>query len=84
MKSIRNFILNYLQKEYTFPDDDIDTINYVESGYIDSLATLKFVVELEDKFGIGFSDDELSLPDFKIVGGLIQLVQSKVGQNEYS
>lgn len=82
MKSNRNFILNYLQKEYTFPDDDIDTINYVESGYIDSLAMIKFVVELEDKFCIEFSDDELSLPDFKIVGGLIKLVESKVGQNE--
>jgi acyl carrier protein len=82
MKSIRNVILNNLQKEYTFPDDEIDTINYVESGYIDSLAMLKFVVALEDKFGIEFSDDELSLPDFKLVGGLIKLIESKVGQNE--
>jgi acyl carrier protein len=80
MKSIRCFILNYLQKEYTFPDDDIDTINYVESGYIDSLAMLKFVVELEDKFGIEFSDGELSLPDFKIVGGLIKLVELKAAK----
>jgi acyl carrier protein len=55
----------------------------VESGYIDSLAMLKFVVELEDKFGIEFFDDELSLPNFKIVGGLIKLVESKVGQKEY-
>lgn len=81
MISIRNFILNYLQKEYTFPDADIDTINYVESGYIDSVAMLKFVVELEEQFGIEFSDDELSLTDFKIVGGLIKLVESKVGLN---
>ena len=84
MESISNFILNYLQKEYTFQEEDIDTINYVESGYIDSLAVIKFVVELEDEFGIEFSDDELSLPDFKLVGGLIKLVESKVGQNENS
>lgn len=79
MKSIRNFILNYLQKEYTFPNDDIDKINYMESGYIDSLAVIKFVIELEDTFGIEFSDDELSLSDFQLVGGLIKLVESKAG-----
>lgn len=79
MQSISKFIYNYIQNEYTFTDDDIDTINYVESGYIDSLAMLKFVVELEDKFGIEFSDDELSLPDFKVVGGLIKIIESKVG-----
>jgi acyl carrier protein len=80
MKYIRSFIFNYLQKEYTFPDDDVDTINYVKSGYVDSLTMLKFVVELEDTFGIEFSDDELSLPDFKIVGGLIKLIESKTDQ----
>lgn len=82
MESIRKFILNYLQKEYTFPDKDIDAIDYVENGYINSLAMLKFVIELESKFGIEFSDDELSLPDFKLVGGLIGLVKLKVSQNQ--
>jgi acyl carrier protein len=82
MTTIRNYIFDYLQKEYTFPDEDIDTINYVENGYIDSLAMIKFVIALEEKFGIEFSDDELSLPDFKLVGGLINLVESKTVQNE--
>lgn len=84
MESISDFVLKYLQKEYTFPDDDVDAINYVKSGYVDSLAMIKFVVELEDKFSIEFSDDELSLPDFKIVGGLIKLIESKTDQNEKS
>ena len=84
MKSIRDFIITYLQQEYTFPDENIDTINYVEKGYIDSLAILKFVVELEEEFGVEFSDDELSLPDFKMVGGLIRLIELKVSQNENS
>jgi acyl carrier protein len=82
MKYIRSFIFNYLQKEYTFPNDDIDTINYLESGYIDSLSMIKFVIELEDKFSIKFTDEELSSPDFQIVGGLIHLVKSKVKQKE--
>lgn len=85
MKTIRDFVLNYLQKEYTFPDGaDVDAINYVENGYIDSLALIKFVVELEDEFKIEFSDSELSSPAFKSVGGLIKLVEGKVGQNENS
>jgi len=85
MKTIRDFVLDYLQKEYTFPNGaDVDAINYVESGYIDSLALVKFVIELEDEFEIEFSDGELSSPAFKSVGELIKLVEGKVEQNENS
>lgn len=85
MKTIRDFVLNYLQKEYAFPNGvDVDAINYVEQGYIDSMALIKFVIELEDEFGVEFSDDELSFQTFKIVGELIKLVEVKVGQNENS
>ena len=79
MVEVEEFILKYIQKNYTVPEDsDIYALNYIEQGYIDSLGLVKFIVELEDKFGFEFSDDELYSPSIKIVGELISLVEGKI------
>lgn len=83
MKTVREFVIDYLQKEYTFPSlADAEAINYIESGYIDSIGLIKFVVELEDEFGIEFTDEELESPDFRTTGGLIKLAEEKAKNNE--
>ncbi len=85
MKSVREFVLNYLQKEYSFPEEaDVNSINYIENGYVDSIGLLKFIVELEEEFGIEFTDEELSSPGFKITGELIRLAEKKAKPNENS
>lgn len=76
--NINNYVLNALQKKHLIDDDaDIMTLNYVEEGYVDSLGIIKFVVDLEEEFGIEFTDDELCNPSFRIVGELIKLVEKK-------
>ncbi|WP_127015404.1 acyl carrier protein [Anoxybacter fermentans] len=83
--NVSDFIINRLQQKYTIDKNiDIETLNYVESGYIDSLGIIKFIVEIEDEFGIEFSDEEIADPSFKTVGGLIKLVERKVMNNEES
>lgn len=80
MDKIKDFVLDYIQREYTFPKDlDVMELNYVESGYIDSLSLIQFIATIEDEFNITFTDDELSNPDIKIVGKLIQMISNKVG-----
>lgn len=78
MKKAEEFVLVYIQKEYTI-DIGVDMLamNYVEAGYIDSMGLIKFIVEIEDEFGIEFSDEELNDPSFKIVGGLIKMIEKK-------
>ncbi|MGE5422985.1 MAG: acyl carrier protein [Ignavibacteriales bacterium] len=79
MGKVDEFILKYLQKKYTFPEDtDTYSLNYIEMGYIDSLGLVKFIVELEDEFDIEFDDEELESPSIKIVGELIKLVERKI------
>lgn len=80
---VSDFILTTLQKKYTIDKNiDIDTLNYVESGYVDSLGIIQFIVEIEDEFGIVFTDEEVADPSFKIVGELINLVERKVMNHE--
>lgn len=78
INSVKEFVLEYLQREYTLPEDiDAMELNYVDSGYVDSLALIQFIATIEDEFGISFTDDDLSNPDIKVVGRLIRMIFEK-------
>lgn len=79
MNRVREFILDRLQREYSFRDGtDVDEINFVDEGYMDSLGLLQFIGETEDEFGIEFTDEELESGSFRIVGELIAMVEKKL------
>lgn len=78
MTDIKEFIIDYLQREYTIEVEDIMSLNFVETGYVDSFGLLTFILSLEQEFGIEFTDDELQDPGFKVVGTLIETVARKV------
>lgn len=78
MEDIKEFIVDYIQREYTLPADmDVMELNYIESGYIDSLGFVQFVALIEEEFDIVFSDEELDSPDMKVVGKLVALIDRK-------
>lgn len=79
MQNIKDFVVGYLQKEYTIPAEvNIMTLNYVESGYVNSLGLIQFIAIIEDEFAIEFEDEDLENPDIKIVGKLIEIIKSKI------
>ena len=83
MENVKDFVIDYIQREYTIPDDiDIINLNFVEEGYVDSLGLVQFIYTLEDEFGISFSDDDLQNPEIKVVGKLINIVESKMEAGE--
>ncbi len=79
MNKIRKYVLDALQREYSFKDGvHVDEINFIEEGYMDSLKLIQFVVELEDEFGIEFSEKEMDSSEFRKVGSLIALIEEKI------
>lgn len=81
MNNIKEFVTEYIQREYTIADDiDIMTLNYVESGYVDSMGLIQFIATIEDEFSIEFEDEDLENPEIKIVGKLIELIERKMGK----
>lgn len=79
--SAKDFIMEYIQREYTVSEDvDIMSLNYIESGYVDSLGLVQFIATLEDEFGIEFTDEELEDPSIKVVGGLVEIIEKKTAQ----
>ena len=80
MENVKDFVIDYIQREYTIPDEiDLMNLNYVSSGYIDSLGMIQFIATLEDEFDIIFSDDDLENPDVQVVGRLIEMIVGMMG-----
>ena len=79
MENIKEFLLEYIEREYSLPEGtDIDSFNYIEEGFIDSLGILGIIAEIEDNFGISFTDEELSGEEFKVIGTLANMIKRKM------
>lgn len=79
--NIRNYVLSALQEKHRINDlIDLDNLNYVEEGYIDSFGIVQFVCNLEEQFNITFSDDEMMSDEFQVVGKLIHLIETKINK----
>lgn len=81
MTDIKEFVTEYIQREYTVPEDvDIMTLNYIEVGYIDSMAFIQFISTIEDEYDIEFEVEDIENPKLRIVGKLIDFIQAKIDE----
>lgn len=81
MTEIREKILEFVEREYKLPEDvDYDSFDFVENGFVDSMGLVQFVAILEDDFDIEFSADELLSDEFKTIGGLEKIIESKINK----
>ncbi len=55
-------------------------IDYLQSGLLTSLEIVEFVSEIENRFGIQFSETEMQDPRFSTIGGIADLVLMALGQ----
>lgn len=81
MENVKEFVIDYLEREYSLPKDaDLDSFNYGEAGYVDSIGLIQFIAMIEDEFDITFTDEEITDPNFQIVGALTQLIEKKISE----
>jgi acyl carrier protein len=73
--AVTQFVVSLIEENGKLPSDvQLDTFNYVESGYVDSIGLIKFVVEIEEEFNIELTEDDLAHQDFKTIGGLVNII----------
>jgi acyl carrier protein len=76
---IMPFVIRLIEKKGKLQDNvDIASFNYIDSGYVDSIGIIKFVLELESHFGIALSDADIESTEFRTVGGLVSIIQNKM------
>ena len=73
---VEHFILDdLLSGSRSTPIDPNESL--VNSGVIDSLAILRLIAFLEEKFGIVVEDDEVVPENFDTVVQIVEMVESK-------
>ena len=78
-EDIRQFIIKSIGKKAKLPKDiDIDSFNYIDTGYVDSLGIIKFVADIEAAYDIEILDSDIESPEFRTVGGLESIICRKL------
>jgi acyl carrier protein len=52
----------------------LPVINYFDAGLLTSLEVIEFVSEIEDRFGMQFSEQDFQDPRFVTVAGLAEII----------
>lgn len=76
---VKGYILAYISKKQKLIEDaNLDSFDYIKSGYVDSMGIFMFTVEMEEEFGIAFTDDEIASDEFRTIGGLTSIIEKKL------
>jgi acyl carrier protein len=77
-EDVAAFVLARIQKKSKLPADvAVDEFDYVESGHVDSIGIIRFVLDLEREFDIEINEADIVSAGFRTVGGLIDLIAAK-------
>lgn len=76
---IKKFLISYIEQKGSLPKNtDLDKFDYIDAGYIDSIGVIKFIVEIEKKFNVEISEEDMLKEEFRTIGGLIKIIIEKI------
>lgn len=80
-KEILKSLKTLLKKIKPIPQDmekKIEKINYITSGFLDSMEIIKFNLNIENKFKISFRPSDKSKKNFMTLEGLVEIIFKKL------
>jgi len=76
MQKIKNFIMDeFLPGED--PDELIETTPLISGGILDSIATLKLVMFVEEQFSVNFAPHEVDKENLDDLVSIVRLIRAK-------
>ena len=83
--SVKKYILQLLEQKGPLPESRlVDDYRFLDTGHIDSIGLIKFIVNIENKYDIEFSDQDILQDNFRTVQGLCELIDEKIKANAMS
>lgn len=79
--AIKQDIKDYILAEFLpgeSPDELTDETPLISGGILDSIATLKLVMYVEEKYGVAFAPHEVDKENLDTLALITRLVQSKL------
>ncbi|MEW5979026.1 MAG: acyl carrier protein [Acidobacteriota bacterium] len=80
MDEIRQIVKAYILKEFLpgeDPDELTDTTPLITGGILDSIATLKLVAFIEERYSCELQPHEADVEHLNTISEIAQLIQSK-------
>lgn len=79
-QSVRDDVRDYILTEFLPREDSealTDSTPLITGGILDSIASVRLVSHLEERYGIRFEADEMSVEYLDTVDRIVQIVQKK-------
>lgn len=79
-EAVQHFIIGLVEHKAKLPKGilDLNGLNYIDSGYVDSIGIIKFILEIENHFDVQLSDSDIESQEFRTIGGLTTMIQAKL------
>lgn len=71
------WLLSWFQQRRSVPGHTLEDklqVNYFEAGLIDSFGVIELIAEIEEHFGIFFSENHFQNRGFATIGGLSTII----------
>jgi acyl carrier protein len=82
VKDVREYVIEYISRKRKLPDDpDVDSIDFLQTGLLDSMDVYKFFIILEQEFNIEISDEEIASYKYTTIGSITSLIRSKLRES---
>ncbi len=83
-KNIQDIVKRIVKENIQNPNsvENVSDEKFMESIDINSIASIKIIVAIEDEFGIEFDNNLLDVELFQSLDGLVSYVQNKIRQRQ--
>jgi acyl carrier protein len=77
---VKEWLINWfvarekIDKSTPQPPDSLSNADYFAAGWLTSMEVVEFVTEIEEHFGMQFTDRDLQDSRFVTIGGLTELI----------
>lgn len=71
----------FASRNATLPEEEAERSScmYLNASLLDSFGVIELIMEVEQKCNVRFTGEDYENPQFKTVGGLIALINEKIG-----
>ena len=77
---IKEWLIDWFTKHSSLDADGIkavSTANYMEAGMIDSFSFVMLISDIDDEYGVAFTNEDFLNPDFMNIDGLARMIDER-------
>lgn len=78
-EQITDFVIGLIEENGKLPlGVDVSNFNYIDTGYVDSIGIVKFIVEIDEEYGVEINSSDIEKNDFRTIGGITNMIIEKL------